>query len=45
MVVFYSDARPVRIVSCGGNKGLDEGLFVDERERERERKQLTFFVF
>jgi len=33
VVVFHSDARPVRIISCDGTKGLEEGLFIDERER------------
>jgi hypothetical protein len=32
-VVFHSNARPVRIVSCAGTKGLEEGLFIDEREQ------------
>jgi len=30
VVVFHSDARSVRIVSCAGNKGLEEGRSAEE---------------
>ena len=30
MVVFHSDARSVRIVSCAGNKGLEEERTAEE---------------
>ena len=33
MVVFRSDARSVRIVSCAGNKGLEEGRTTLELRR------------
>jgi len=31
VVVFHSDVRSVRIVSCAGNKGLEEGRTAEER--------------